>query len=80
MFFIPEGFAHGFCVLSDEAEFTYKVTAEFAPDLDRGIVWDDPAIAIDWPVADPILSGKDLELPLIADAERNFIYDPEAGV
>ncbi len=80
MFFIPEGFAHGFCVLSDEAEFAYKVTAEFAPDLDRGIVWDDPAIAIDWPVADPILSGKDLELPLLADAERNFIYDPEAGV
>ncbi len=80
MFFIPEGFAHGFCVLSDEAEFAYKVTAEFAPDLDRGIVWDDPAIAIDWPVADPILSGKDLELPLLADAERNFIYDPGAGV
>ena len=80
MFFIPEGFAHGFCVLSDEAEFAYKVTAEFAPDLDRGIVWDDPAIAIDWPVADPILSRKDLELPLLADAERNFIYEPGAGV
>ena len=80
MFFIPEGFAHGFCVLSDEAEFVYKVTAEFAPDLDRGIVWDDPAIAIDWPVSNPVLSRKDLELPLLADAERNFIYDPGAGV
>ena len=80
MFFIPEGFAHGFCVLSDEAEFVYKVAAEFAPDLDRGIVWDDPAIAIDWPVADPILSRKDLELPLLADAEHNFVYEPGAGV
>ncbi len=79
MFYVPEGFAHGFCVLSDEAEFVYKVTAEFAPDLDRGIVWDDPAIGIDWPVSNPILSGKDLELPLLTDAENNFVYDPGAG-
>ena len=79
MFYVPEGFAHGFCVLSDEAEFVYKVTAEFAPDLDRGILWNDPAIGIDWPVSDPILSGKDLELPTLADAENNFVYDRDAG-
>lgn len=80
MFYVPEGFAHGFCVLSDEAEFVYKVTAEFAPDLDRGILWNDPAVGIDWPVSDPILSEKDLELPTLADAENNFVYDMGAGV
>ena len=79
MFYVPEGFAHGFCVLSEEAEFVYKVTAEFAPDLDRGILWNDPAVGIDWPVSDPVLSAKDLALPLLADAENNFVYDTGAG-
>ena len=50
MFYIPAGFAHGFCVLSEEVDFTYKVSAEYAPTLDRGVRWDDPAIGIDWPV------------------------------
>jgi len=75
MLFVPVGFAHGFCVLSDEAEFVYKVTDEFAPDCDRGILWNDPAIGIDWPISDPILSDKDARLPLLVDADRNFGFE-----
>jgi len=69
MLYIPTGFAHGFCVLSEEADFTYKVSAEYAPELDRGIFWNDPAIGISWPLADPILSDKDLRLPTLAEAD-----------
>lgn len=61
-FYIPEGFAHGFLVLSDEAIFTYKCTDYYAPDYDSGIHWKDPDIGIDWPfdqIDDLILSGKD---------------------
>jgi len=63
MLYIPPGFAHGFCVLSDEADVSYKVTEEYAPELDRGIAWNDPDIGIRWPIASPILSPKDAQLP-----------------
>jgi dTDP-4-dehydrorhamnose 3,5-epimerase len=56
---IPPGFAHGFCVLSDSADFFYKCTELYAPDAERGIAWDDPAIGIRWPVERPLLSAKD---------------------
>ncbi|MFS7221761.1 dTDP-4-dehydrorhamnose 3,5-epimerase [Rahnella inusitata] len=57
---IPEGFAHGFLVLSETAEFVYKTTNYYSPTHDRGIVWNDPAIGIKWPLsAAPLLSGKD---------------------
>lgn len=69
MLYIPAGFAHGFCVLSEEVDFTYKVTAEYAPDLDRGVLWDDPDIGITWPVTNPILSDKDLRLPTLSEAD-----------
>jgi dTDP-4-dehydrorhamnose 3,5-epimerase len=72
MLYVPVGFAHGFCVLSEEADVLYKVTEEYTPDLDRGIVWNDPAIGIQWPVAEPILSRKDAQLPLLRDADNNF--------
>jgi dTDP-4-dehydrorhamnose 3,5-epimerase len=72
MLYIPPGFAHGFCVLSDEADVVYKVTSEYAPELDRGIIWNDPAIGIEWPVADPIVSDKDSQLPRLAKADNNF--------
>jgi dTDP-4-dehydrorhamnose 3,5-epimerase len=63
MLYIPPGFAHGFCVLSDIAEVTYKVTEEFSPEHDAGIIWNDPDIGIDWPVENPIISPKDAALP-----------------
>ena len=72
MLYVPAGFAHGFCVLSDAATVHYKVTAEFAPDLERGIVWNDPEIGIEWPIADPAVSERDLGLPGLAAAENNL--------
>jgi dTDP-4-dehydrorhamnose 3,5-epimerase len=68
MLYIPAGFAHGFCVLSKEAGVLYKVTEEYAPELDRGVIWNDPEIAIRWPVAEPILSPKDACLPTLKQA------------
>lgn len=63
MLYIPPGFAHGFCVLSEEAEVIYKVTEEFSPEHDAGIIWNDPEIGIDWPIEYPIVSAKDTGLP-----------------
>jgi dTDP-4-dehydrorhamnose 3,5-epimerase len=72
--YIPPGFAHGFSVLSDSADVLYKVTAEYAPDLDRGIRWNDPDLAIDWRVRDPIVSSKDAQLPFLREADNNFVF------
>ncbi|SHN37894.1 dTDP-4-dehydrorhamnose 3,5-epimerase [Duganella sacchari] len=68
---IPAGFAHGFVVISDSAEFLYKTTDYWAPEHERAILWNDPAIGIDWPALDaaPLLSGKDQAAALLADAE-----------
>ncbi|MDW7643569.1 MAG: dTDP-4-dehydrorhamnose 3,5-epimerase [Desulfuromonadales bacterium] len=69
-FWIPEGFAHGFLVLSQHAEFLYKTTNYYAPEYDRGIVWDDPDINITWPYPElPQLSDKDRLAKCFADAE-----------
>ena len=73
MFYIPEGFAHGFLVLSDEAVFTYKCTDFYAPGDEGGMKWDDPEVGIQWPVTDDmnvLLSDKDKVLPSFADAYR----------
>jgi dTDP-4-dehydrorhamnose 3,5-epimerase len=70
MFWIPEGFAHGFVVLSDTAEFLYKTTDYWAPEFERSLAWDDPALAIQWPhQATPSLSAKDQKAKLLTDAE-----------
>ena len=69
LLWIPPGFAHGFCVLSESADFLYKCTALYDPEDDRGIRWDDPAIGIDWPLANPTLSAKDRALPTLAEAK-----------
>ena len=64
---IPEGFAHGFCVVSDAATFMYQCTALYDHAADAGVRWNDAAIGIDWPVAEPVLSAKDEQAPLLAD-------------
>jgi len=64
-FFIPKGFLHGFCVLSEEAEIIYKCTAEYEPALEKGVIWKDPIININWPVKNPIVSERDSNLPLL---------------
>ena len=67
---IPEGFAHGFVVTSDSAEFLYKTTDYWAPEFERSILWNDPAIGIDWPLdTEPLLSGKDQAGTLLANAD-----------
>lgn len=67
---IPEGFAHGFLVLSESAEFLYKTTDFWAPEHERCIAWNDPELAIEWPLdGEPALSGKDREGKSLADAE-----------
>jgi dTDP-4-dehydrorhamnose 3,5-epimerase len=65
---IPPGFAHGFCVLSDSADFFYKCTELYSPESERSVAWDDPAIGIAWPVEEPLLSPKDRAAPRLADA------------
>jgi dTDP-4-dehydrorhamnose 3,5-epimerase len=66
-FWIPEGFAHGFVTLSDTALFNYVCTDTYDRDADAGIRWNDADLAIDWPVASPLLSDKDAKLPFLAD-------------
>lgn len=72
MLFIPAGFAHGFCVLSEEADITYYCTEEYSPGDEGGIIWNDPTINIEWPVQSPLISQKDLEFPGLEEAKNNF--------
>lgn len=72
MLYVPEGFAHGYLVLSEEADVHYKVNAEYAPDYEGGIRWDDPDLGIDWPVEEPVLSQRDASLPRLREVELPF--------
>ncbi|WP_316507060.1 dTDP-4-dehydrorhamnose 3,5-epimerase [Nitrosopumilus sp.] len=74
LLYIPEGFAHGFCVLSEDADVLYKVNQEYSPEYEKGILWNDPEIDIVWPIDKPILIEKDLRLPVLKDADNNFFY------
>ena len=72
MLYVPQGFAHGFLTLSDDVDVLYKVNNEYSPENDRGILWNDPDIGIDWPNKEPTLSEKDTKQPLLKNADNNF--------
>lgn len=74
--YIPEGFSHGFCVLSETAFFVYKCSDFYTPGGEGGILWSDPDLGISWPVHDPLLSGKDNQYPCLNDVppERLPVY------
>jgi dTDP-4-dehydrorhamnose 3,5-epimerase len=68
MLWVPAGYAHGFCALADDTDLSYKCTAFYDPQSEKAIVWNDPDIAIEWPISDPVLSPKDAAAPLLKDA------------
>lgn len=72
--YIPPGFAHGFCVLSDIAEFYYKCSEYYKPNCECGIAWNDPHINIPWPIAHPILSTKDEMHPLLTEIYHDKLF------
>jgi dTDP-4-dehydrorhamnose 3,5-epimerase len=74
--YIPAGFAHGFCVLSDSAHVFYKFSEFYDPDDEGGILWSDPVLGIDWPIAHPIVSEKDAHLPNMGDLPPEKLYHP----
>ncbi len=75
--FVPKGFAHGFCVLSETAAVTYKCSDYYAPADERGLRWDDPGVAVAWPVQEPLLSEKDQNYPILDEiAEEDLpVYE-----
>lgn len=72
--YVPPGFAHGFCTLSEQADFLYKCTDVYTPGDEYGIAWDDPTLAIDWPPLDYLLSDKDREYPLLNECDALPVY------
>ena len=71
---VPKGFAHGFVVLSEEADVIYKVDEEYSPENDRGLIWNDPTVAVKWPLEKPIVSKKDNEQTHLESIDNNFVY------
>jgi dTDP-4-dehydrorhamnose 3,5-epimerase len=67
--FIPDGFGHGFCLLSDEADVVYHLTDYYNPERETGVAWDDPELAVEWPISDPILSERDRNAPRLAELD-----------
>lgn len=80
MMWIPPGLAHGFLSLEDSTEILYKTTAEYDSKLDRGILWNDPALKIPWPDKEPIISDKDKRHPTLREAELELEYESEKKV
>ena len=77
--FIPEGFAHGFVVLSETALFSYKCSDFYYPECEKSVLWNDPDIGIDWPVSGPILSAKDARASPLSSFEAKDLPDYAAG-
>jgi dTDP-4-dehydrorhamnose 3,5-epimerase len=77
--FLPPGFAHGFCVVSEWALFAYKCTERYHPEAELGVVWDDPDLAIPWPVAAPTLSAKDRRLPRLCEIDPALLPAYRSG-
>lgn len=77
-FWIPEGFAHGFAVLSETALFSYLCTDVYVKEADAGVRWDDPQIGVEWPIDAPLLSDKDAQAPLLADIAQDRLPDLRA--
>ena len=78
---VPKGFAHGFVTLTEDTEVFYKVDAYYSPEHDKGVMWNDPDIGIDWPLdgIEPVISDKDARQPAFADLPASFVYDRAAG-
>jgi dTDP-4-dehydrorhamnose 3,5-epimerase len=78
--YVPVGFAHGFCVLSDVADVIYKQTAYYAPEIERGIAWNDPDVAIDWPLpeAELFVSARDSSAPLLSELAPELPFEYSA--
>ena len=74
LLYVPEGFAHGFCVISDEADVLYKVSNEYSQEHERSIIWNDPKLNIQWPITKPIISNKDNKLSLLENLDNDFVY------
>ena len=73
-FYIPRGFGHAFLTLTDNVTFCYKADNLYSKECDRSIRFDDPAIGVDWGIADPVLSDKDRNAPLLSDSDCNFVF------
>lgn len=73
--FVPKGFAHGFYVLSETAQFQYKCTDKYSPENERGIIWNDKSLQISWPSDTPIASEKDRKLPMFAELTNELLFD-----
>lgn len=80
LIYVPVGFAHGFCVVSEMAEVMYYVTGEYTREAERGIIWNDKTLDITWPTNAPVLSEKDKAYPSLNDAEYNFKYFTPSGI
>jgi dTDP-4-dehydrorhamnose 3,5-epimerase len=77
MLYVPNTFAHGFCVISEIAEVIYKTTNVYSAEAEAGIIWNDEDLNIEWPIKEPILSEKDKKLPPLKDADIRFYYVKE---
>ena len=72
--YVPIGFAHGFCVLSDGADVTYLVSSLYDPGTEAGIRWNDPEVGVEWPVEEPLLSQRDIEAPLLSEVAPDLPF------